>query len=95
MRQARIQQRIPPYPDCIGGSLSPKCAVVFGGELEDLRAVAFKDVDKRDIGGIYPDCASAYRAWKAKARQSVDNAHIIVHLHRLLDPADERPGRAS
>jgi hypothetical protein len=29
-------------------------------------------------------------AWKAKAQQTVDNAHMryfIVHLHRLLDPA--------
>jgi hypothetical protein len=28
-------------------------------------------------------------AWKAKAQQTVDNAHMryfIVHLHRLLDP---------
>ncbi len=31
----------------------------------------------------------AYIAWKAKAQQTVDNAHMryfIVHLHRLLDP---------
>ncbi len=28
-------------------------------------------------------------AWKSKAQQSVDNAHMryfIVHLHQLLDP---------
>jgi hypothetical protein len=31
--------------------------------------------------------------WKAKAQQSVDNAHMryfIVHLHRLLDPDTDR-----
>jgi myo-inositol-1(or 4)-monophosphatase len=39
--------------------------------------------------GIYPNYASAYAAWKAKAQQTVDNAqmrYFIVHLHRLLDP---------
>ena len=39
---------------------------------------------------MYPNYASAYAAWKAKAQQTVDNAHMryfIVHLHRLLDPA--------
>jgi hypothetical protein len=33
-------------------------------------------------------------AWKAKAQQTVDNAHMryfIVHLHRLLDP--DNPGQ--
>jgi hypothetical protein len=55
--------------------------LVFGGELTDL--------EKLDIVGIYPNYASAYAAWKAKAQGSVDNAHMryfIVHLHRLLDP---------
>jgi len=46
---------------------------------------------------IYPNYASAYAAWKAKAQQTVDNAHMryfIVHLHRLLDPdADAQAGR--
>ena len=49
----------------------------------------FKDLDKLDIVGIYPNYATAYAAWKAKAQQTVDNAHMryfIVHLHRLLDP---------
>jgi hypothetical protein len=39
--------------------------------------------------GLYPNYASAYAAWKAKAQRTVDNAHMryfIVHLHRLLDP---------
>ena len=49
----------------------------------------FKDLDKLDIVGIYPNYATAYAAWKAKAQQTVDNAqmrYFIVHLHRLLDP---------
>jgi hypothetical protein len=63
--------------------------LVFGGELARLDDVEFKDLDKLDIVGIYPNYASAYNAWRAKAQQTVDNAHMryfIVHLHRLLDP---------
>jgi hypothetical protein len=51
----------------------------------------FKDLDRVDVVGVYPNYASAYVAWKAKAQQTVDNAQVryfIVHLHRLLDPAD-------
>jgi hypothetical protein len=63
--------------------------LVFGGELSKLDSVDFRDLSKLDIVGIYPDYASAHAAWKAKAQQTVDNAHMryfIVHLHRLLDP---------
>jgi Domain of unknown function (DUF4170) len=63
--------------------------LVFGGELERLDRVVFRDVSKLDIVGIYPNYATAYAAWKSKAQQTVDNAHMryfIVHLHRLLDP---------
>jgi hypothetical protein len=67
--------------------------LVFGGELVDLQKVEFRDLQELDIVGIYPDYASAYSMWKAKAQQSVDNAHMryfIVHLHRLLDPDTDR-----
>jgi uncharacterized protein DUF4170 len=63
--------------------------LVFGGELADIRGTDFRDLDKVDIVGIYPNYASAYAAWKGKAQQTVDNAHMryfIVHLHRLLEP---------
>ncbi|MBV8566099.1 MAG: DUF4170 domain-containing protein [Methylobacteriaceae bacterium] len=63
--------------------------LVFGGELTRLDGTEFRDLSKLDIVGIYPDYASALAAWKAKAQQTVDNAHIryfIVHLHRLLEP---------
>jgi hypothetical protein len=63
--------------------------LVFGGEIERLEDIEFKDLEKLDIVGIYPNYASAHAAWKAKAQQTVDNAQIryfIVHLHRLLDP---------
>jgi hypothetical protein len=65
--------------------------LVFGGELTRLDAVEFKNLEDLDVVGIYPNYASAYAAWKAKAQQTVDNAHVryfIVHLHRLLDPRE-------
>ena len=65
--------------------------LVFGGELERLDDVQFKDISKLDIVGIYPSYATAHAAWKAKAQSTVDNAqmrYFIVHLHRLLDPRD-------
>jgi len=63
--------------------------LVFGGELTELQGVNFRDLDKLDIVGIFPDFKSAKVAWKSKAQMTVDNAHMryfIVHLHRLLDP---------
>ena len=66
--------------------------LVFGGELKDVSKIEFKDLDNIDIVGIYPNYASAYAAWKARAQRTVDNAemrYFIVHLHRLLEP--ERP----
>ena len=70
--------------------------MVFGGELESLDSVEFKDLDKLDIVGIYPNYASAYTAWKSRAQRTVDNAHMryfIVHLHRLLDPESPQGGQ--
>ena len=64
--------------------------LVFGGELESLSGVTFADVSKLDVVGIFPSYAEAYKAWKACAQRTVDNAHMryfIVHMHRLLDPS--------
>ena len=72
-----------------GASPKQLLHLVFGGELERIDAVSFRDLSKLDIVGIYPNYATAYAAWKAKAQQTVDNAHMryfIVHMHRLLDP---------
>ena len=63
--------------------------LVFGGELEALGRVRFRDLSALDIVGIYPNYATAYAAWKEKAQMTVDNAqmrYFIVHLHRLLEP---------
>lgn len=66
--------------------------LVFGGELENLESISFKDLEGLDIVGIYPNYATAYNAWKTKAQSSVDIANMryfIVHMHRLLDPDTE------
>lgn len=67
--------------------------LVFGGELKNLDEVEFKDIEKLDIIGIYPNYKQAYDAWKSAAQRSVDNAmvrYFIVHMHRLLDPSEEQ-----
>ena len=64
--------------------------LVFGGELKSLDSNEFRDPSKIDVVGIFPDYASAARAWRGKAQASVDSAqtrYFIVHLHRFLDPA--------
>jgi Domain of unknown function (DUF4170) len=66
--------------------------LVLGGELARLEDVEFRDLSKLDIVGVYPNYAEAYKAWRSKAQQTVDNAqmrYFIVHLHRLMDPAME------
>ena len=72
--------------------------LVFGGELTALDDVTFKDLHKLDVVGIFPNYATAFAAWRAKAQATVDKAHMryfIVHLHRLLEPdaADAAPPR--
>jgi hypothetical protein len=71
--------------------------LVIGGELSKLDSSEFKDLSKVELVGVYPNYASAYAAWRAKAQQTVDNAemrYFIVHLHRLLDPEATGPGVA-
>jgi Domain of unknown function (DUF4170) len=67
--------------------------LVFGGELTKLSGTEFRKLDELDIVGIFPDYKSAEAAWRAKAQATVDNAHMryfIVHLHRLLDPENDK-----
>ena len=67
--------------------------LVFGGELDDVKSVTFRDLHKLDVVGFYPNYAEAYQAWLGKARETLDNAqmrYFIVHLHRLLDPSTEK-----
>jgi hypothetical protein len=67
--------------------------LVFGGELDDVKSVTFRDLAKLDVVGFYPNYAEAHRAWLGKARETLDNAqmrYFIVHLHRLLDPSTQK-----
>jgi Domain of unknown function (DUF4170) len=71
--------------------------LVFGGELKSLDGGEFVNTDALDLVGIYPNYAEAYKAWKAAAQRTVDNAHVryfIVHMHRLLDPEVSGPPRS-
>ena len=66
-----------------------KLHLVFGGELQDLDGVRFRDIKGLDIVGIFLDYATAQAAWRAKAQATVDSAqtrYFVVHLHRLLEP---------
>ncbi len=66
--------------------------LVFGGELVSLSGTEFRNPNELDIVGIFPNYAEAHRAWKGAAQRTVDNAHMryfIVHMHRLMDPAQE------
>jgi hypothetical protein len=80
-----------PARDDIATGESPQLLhLVFGGELTSLETYEFRDPSKIDVVGIFPDYASAERAWRAKAQMTVDSAqtrYFIVHLHRFLDPA--------
>lgn len=70
--------------------------LVLGGELSRLDDIEFKDLSKVEVVGVFPNYATAYAAWRAKAQQTVDNAqmrYFIVHLHRLLDP--QMPNQAA
>ncbi len=66
--------------------------IVIGGELKDVAAVEFRDLDKVELVGAYPNYAEAHKAWRAKAQATVDNAlmrYFIIHAHRLLDPSKD------
>ncbi|MDP5307472.1 DUF4170 domain-containing protein [Paracoccus spongiarum] len=72
--------------------MSQRLHLVFGGELTDPQGTQFRDVDAIHVVGIFPDYASAHRAWKAEAQRTVDSAqtrYFIAHLHRLVDEEKE------
>ena len=66
-----------------------KMHLVFGGRVSDPRTLDFADLSQIDMVGIFPDYASAEKAWRAAAQKTVDDAEmksVLVHLHRLLEP---------
>lgn len=72
-----------------------KLHLVFGGRVSDPRGLDFDDLGSIDIVGVFPDYASAEKAWRAAAQHTVDDAemkYVVVHLHRLLQPDLLAPG---
>jgi Domain of unknown function (DUF4170) len=66
--------------------------LVFGGRLVSPDSTKFEDLNKVDVIGVYPNYDAAHKAWKQVAQSTVDDAstrYFIVHLHRLMDPADD------
>jgi hypothetical protein len=71
-----------------------KLHLVFGGRVADPRTLDFADLNSIDIVGVFPDYASAEKAWRGAAQRTVDDAemrYVVVHLHRLLEPALLKP----
>jgi hypothetical protein len=69
-----------------------KLHLVMGGRVTDPQTTDFADLSAIDIVGVFPDFASAEKAWRGAAQRTVDDAemkYVIVHLHRLLDPSQD------
>jgi len=69
-----------------------KMHLVMGGRVTDPQTTDFADLSAIDIVGVFPDFASAEKAWRSAAQRTVDDAemkYVIVHLHRLLDPSQD------
>ncbi len=66
-----------------------KLHLVFGGRVRDPQTLDFKELDKLDVVGIFPNYADAEEAWRGAAQRTVDDAemkYVVVHLHKLLEP---------
>jgi hypothetical protein len=76
-------------PSFANGARMSKLHLVFGGRVKDPQGLIF-DLETIDLVGVYPDYASAVEAWRGNAQRTVDDAemkYVVVHLHRLLEPA--------
>ena len=66
-----------------------KLHLVFGGRVNDPRALDFTDLNAIEFVGMYDCYADAEEAWRGAAQRTVDDAemkYVVVHLHRLLEP---------
>ncbi len=66
-----------------------KLHLVFGDRVSDPQTLDFVDPAGLEVVGVFPDYASAEKAWRAAAQRTVDDAEmkfVVVHLHRLLEP---------
>lgn len=62
-----------------------KMHLVMGGRVTNPQTLEFQDLSKVDLVGVFPDYASAEKAWRGAAQRTVDDAemrYVIVHLHR-------------
>lgn len=67
--------------------------LVMGGRVKDPQGLEFENLADLDLVGIFPDYAAAEDAWRGAAQRTVDDAamkYVVVHLHRLLEPAVSR-----
>ena len=72
-----------------------KLHLVFGGRVSDPRGLDFDNLASIEVVGVFPDYATAEKAWRAAAQRTVDDAemkYVVVHLHRLLEPDLLAPG---
>jgi hypothetical protein len=73
-----------------------KMHLVIGGRVKNPQTLEFEDLGAVEFVGVFPDYASAEKAWRGAAQRTVDDAemrYVVVHLHRLLEP--ELPGSAA
>jgi hypothetical protein len=67
-----------------------KLHLVFGGKVSDPKTLDFNDLENIDIVGMFANYDDAEDAWRSAAQRTVDDAemkYVVVHLHRLLEPA--------
>ena len=64
--------------------------LVMGGRVKDPRSVEFQDPESIHGVGVFSTYDQAEEAWRANAQRTVDDAemkYVIVHIHKLLEPA--------
>ncbi len=64
--------------------------LVMGGRVTDPRSIEFQDPESIHVVGVFSDYEAAEEAWRSNAQRTVDDAemkYVVVHLHKLLDPA--------
>jgi hypothetical protein len=70
-----------------------KLHLVFGGRVSDPRGLDFVDLGDIHFVGLFDNYAAAEDAWRSAAQRTVDDAemkYVVVHLHRLLEPDEEK-----
>jgi len=70
----------------------PLLHLVFGGRVADPTGHEYVHCEDLDIVGIFPNYQKALEAWRGASQGRVDEAdvkYVVVHLHRLFDPAED------